>query len=65
MGTVTLPEGRKAVSPLEAFRLLGISRTVGYELLRTGAIRSVRAGRRRILVPIKAIDEYLDGPAAN
>ena len=59
MTTVTISGERKALSPSEAFALLGISRGLGYELLRAGKLRSVRAGRR-ILIPVAAIDEYLN-----
>jgi len=55
---VVLSGERKALSPDEAFGLLGISRGLGYELLRSRQLRSVRAGRR-ILIPVAAIDEYL------
>jgi len=58
--TVTLTNERKAVSPAEAFALLGVSRGLGYELLRSGKLRSVKAGRR-VLIPVVAIDEYLSG----
>lgn len=59
MTTVTISGERKALSPAEAFALLGISKGLGYELLRTGKLRSVKAGRR-ILIPVAAIDEYLN-----
>lgn len=42
----------------EAMRLLSMSRTVIYEQLRTGRLRSVRQGRAR-LIPASAIDEYV------
>ena len=42
----------------EAMRLLSMSRTVIYEQLRTGRLRSVHQGRAR-LIPASAIDEYV------
>lgn len=42
----------------EAADLLGISRPSGYEGVRTGAIPSVRIGRR-ILVPRAALEQLL------
>jgi excisionase family DNA binding protein len=44
---------------------LRLSRSVLYELIRSGRLRTVKAGRRR-LVPVAALDEYvhsLDGAA--
>jgi excisionase family DNA binding protein len=42
----------------EAMRLLSMSRTVIYEQLRTGRLRSVRQGRAR-LIPATAIADYV------
>jgi excisionase family DNA binding protein len=40
---------RAAYSPDEAAELLGISRELVHDLLRTGQLRSVKAGRRRLI----------------
>lgn len=40
---------RFAYSPDEAAELLGISRELVHDLLRTGQLRSVKAGRRRLI----------------
>jgi excisionase family DNA binding protein len=42
----------------EAMRLLSLSRTVIYELIRSGRLRSVTQGRTR-LIPATAIAEYV------
>jgi excisionase family DNA binding protein len=42
----------------EAMRLLSISRSVIYEQIRAGRLKSVRLGRTR-LVPASAIDDYV------
>jgi excisionase family DNA binding protein len=42
----------------EAMALLSIGRSVIYELLRSGRLRSVREGRTR-LIPASAISEYV------
>jgi excisionase family DNA binding protein len=42
----------------EAMRLLSISRSVIYEQIRAGRLKSVRLGRAR-LVPASAIDDYV------
>lgn len=42
----------------EAALALRLSRTAIYELIRSGRLRSVRSGRRR-LIPVAALGEYL------
>lgn len=42
----------------EAMRLLSMSRSVIYEQIRAGRLRTVKQGRAR-LVPAQAIDEYV------
>ncbi|MEV3993229.1 helix-turn-helix domain-containing protein [Streptomyces sp. NPDC049837] len=42
-----------------AAELLGVKRTVIYEQIRLGRLRTVRLGRRR-LVPAEYIDEYVE-----
>jgi excisionase family DNA binding protein len=42
----------------EAAQLLGIGRSLAYQLIRTGRLRSIKIGSRR-LVPIAAIDEAI------
>ncbi len=42
----------------EAMRLLSMSRSVIYEQIRAGRLRSVCQGRTR-LIPASAIDEYI------
>jgi len=39
-------------------RMLNLSRTVIFELLRTGRLRSVKQGRTR-LIPASAIQDYI------
>lgn len=43
----------------EAMRLLSLSRSVIYEQIRAGRLKSVTQGRRR-LVPAAAIAEYIE-----
>lgn len=55
--------GVVAVTPVayrveEAAEALRVSRTHMYELIRSGRLRSVKVGSRR-LVPLVALDEYL------
>jgi excisionase family DNA binding protein len=42
----------------DAMRLLNLSRTIIYELMRTGRLRSVQEGRAR-LITAEAIREYI------
>jgi excisionase family DNA binding protein len=42
----------------EAAQALRLSRSLVYELIRSGQLRSVKAGRRR-LVPVEALAEYV------
>lgn len=50
---------RLAVSPAEAARLLGIGRTFLYEVMRSGKLRNIKVGARR-LIPLSAIRELLE-----
>ena len=48
----------------EAAEALRLSRSLLYELIRSGQLRTVKAGRRR-LVPVAALTEYVDGLRAS
>ena len=50
------------LSVVEAARLLGISRNLCYEAIRTGEIPSLRIGKR-VLVPRRALEELLNKAA--
>ena len=62
--TVTSAPGPERLNDLQlyrvkdAMRLLNLSRTVIYELLQTGRLRSVQQGRAR-LITAEAIREYI------
>jgi excisionase family DNA binding protein len=51
---------RLAYSPVEVAAALGISRELVDDLIRTGQLRSVKAGRRR-LISRKHLDDFLAG----
>jgi excisionase family DNA binding protein len=55
-----LPEGRLTVTVEEAARLLGISRTMAFQAVRSGEIPAIRV-RRRILVPVARLNDLLRG----
>ena len=46
------------VSPEDAARVLGVGRTKVYELMRSGALRSVRLGGLR-RIPVSALAEFV------
>ncbi len=50
---------RKALSVKLAAEMLGVSRSMGFKLIRSGELRSVKAGTRR-LVPVAAVDEFIE-----
>jgi excisionase family DNA binding protein len=54
-----LSERPRLIPVEEAARLLGIGRSTTYDLIRTGRLRSVKIGKRR-LVPAAAIDEAIE-----
>lgn len=48
----------------EASQSLRLSRSMIYELIRSGRLRTVKQGRRR-LVPVVALAEYVDALASS
>ncbi len=55
---------RMVVSPNELMKILGLGRSTIYEGLRTGAIPSVRVGRR-FLISKRALEALLAGGGAS
>ena len=47
-----------AVKPEEAAKMLGIGRSLIYEMIKTGEIPAVRLGARRLLVPVEALRTF-------
>ncbi len=56
-----MPDDRLTLTVDEAADLLGISRSLAYELVRIGELPSLRLGRR-ILIPRRAIYELVEDP---
>jgi excisionase family DNA binding protein len=50
---------RRTASVAEFARIVGISRSLAYELVREGRIRAVHINRR-IVIPHTAINQFLD-----
>lgn len=44
----------------ETLPILGVSRPTLYKLINDGQLRSIKVGRK-ILIPLSAIDEFLNG----
>lgn len=55
---VAIAPQRLAVSPDEAARLIGVGRTKLYEAIGSGALRSSKIGKRRVIT-IVALSEWL------
>ena len=49
-----------AVSVVEAARLLSVSKSTCYSLIEQGVIPAVRLGEKRIIVPLKALEAWLE-----
>lgn len=58
MSYTTISDSLMVLSPTDAARRIGVGRTFLYELIATGALRTVKLGKRR-LITIKAIEECL------
>ena len=58
MSQTTTEEAPALYRVPEAMRMLSLSRSVIYELIRNGRLRSVREGRAR-LIPATAIRDYI------
>ncbi|GAA2816916.1 hypothetical protein GCM10010441_46810 [Kitasatospora paracochleata] len=57
--TALRPFARPALYKVsDAMQVLSLSRTVIYDLIRTGRLRAVKEGRSR-LIPASAIDDYV------
>lgn len=56
--TPTSPFGPRVLRVEEAARALGIGRSLVYDLIRSGRLRSFKVGSRR-LIPVSAIDEAI------
>lgn len=49
----------------ELARILGISRPVAYQLIKTKGFPAIRVGQRRILIPIDSLQNWLSTEAGN
>jgi len=49
-----------AVSVTEAARLLSVSKSTAYALIEQGLLPAVRVGEKRLIVPVKALEDWLE-----
>jgi excisionase family DNA binding protein len=59
MKTVNDEPERLVLTVEEAAKILGISRGTAYVLANNGGIPAIRISRRRIIVPRKALEDFL------
>ncbi len=59
---MTMPGIPLVMSVREVASLLGLGRNLVYAMIADGTLRSVKAGRRRILIPRQALTEFLADP---
>lgn len=50
---------KATLSVPEAAKVLGISRSLLYQLVKTGQIRSLKLGQRRVVIPVSVIEQML------
>ena len=60
MATSNVTVERKAVSPHEATKILGLGIGTVYNACRTGQLPCRRVGKR-VLIPLAALDQFLSG----
>ena len=63
MVTQELNGSPRAVNVEQAAKLIGIGRSLAWDMVRRGDLRSVKAGHRT-LIPLTVIDEFLAGATA-
>lgn len=56
---IEMDQQRRTVTVVEAASVLGISRSLAYELVGRGELPSIRLGRR-ILIPTRALEAVID-----
>lgn len=54
---------RATMSVPEMAKKLGVSRSLGYEMVKSGQMPALRLGLKRIVVPISAVERMLEEAA--
>lgn len=55
-----MAENKMTVSVEEMASMLGISRSVAYQLIKEKGFPSIRVGERRVIIPIKSLEKWLE-----
>lgn len=55
-----MTENKMTVSVEEMASMLGISRSVAYQLIKEKDFPSIRVGERRVIIPIKSLERWLE-----
>lgn len=55
-----MTENRMTVSVEEMAARLGISRSVAYQLVKEPDFPAIRVGGRRLIIPVKSLERWLD-----
>lgn len=56
---------RYAFSPKELVRMTGLSRNMIYRAIKSGELKAVRVGKKRLLIPLWAVEEFLQGSTSD
>ena len=51
---------KMTVSVEEMASMLGISRSVAYQLIKEKGFPSIRVGERRVIIPVKSLERWLE-----
>ena len=54
-----------AVSVVEAARLISVSKSTAYALIEQGLLPAVRVGEKRLIVPVKSLQAWLEQQCQN
>jgi len=49
-----------AVSVVEAAKLISVSKSTAYALIEQGRLPAIRVGEKRIIVPVKSLEHWLE-----
>lgn len=55
---------KMTVSVEEMATMIGVSRSVAYQLAKERGFPAIRVGERRLIIPVKSLERWLDERAA-
>lgn len=50
---------KTALNVWEVAKILGVSRGMAYQLVNTGELPALKLGKKRVVVPVKALKKFL------